>query len=139
MNAVLSPVCRAVLLIGIEVMQEPERVLLVLTGDSGALLSGAPSFSGIPKSSILAHRGDNVVEVSLYTAIRYLRLLDAAGEKVNDVLRQTTEARKSGVTPILHEEATNRVRRIRDDKDWTCLCDLDAKTALDKVMARATE
>lgn len=108
-DPVMSPICRAVLLIATCDMTDEKRILVVLTGDNGALMGPAPSLDSIPKERIFTHLGDNAVEVPLKTAVDFLRHLDDEEERVNDVLRNTTRTRIQKVDKMIHEYAVEEV------------------------------
>lgn len=110
-HPVVSPLCRAVLLISSGFMTEERRILVVLTGENGALMGPAPSFDSIPSAEIIRHVGKNVVEVPLKTAVNYLRHLDDEEEKVNEVLRDATKTRIQKVDAVMREEAVEEMRR----------------------------
>lgn len=109
-NPVASPVCYAVLLMATERLHEKRRVLLILTGDN-ARMHTTPTFESIPEPEIFARKGENIVEVSLDTAVRYLRYVDTAEEKMNDVLRSATEIRSKEVALELQEESKVDARK----------------------------
>lgn len=72
-------------------------------------MSAAPTFQSIPRAEVIAYRGKNAVEVPLKTALQYIRYLDTEEEKVNDVLRNHTNARREALEKLFREEATERV------------------------------
>ncbi|KAK4891593.1 hypothetical protein LTR27_009762 [Elasticomyces elasticus] len=112
MNPVLSPVSYSILLVVTErSLHQERRVVLILTGDNAHMLSMPPTFAGIPESEVFARRGDNIIEVSLATAVRYLRFLDTEEERVNDELRNATKTRSEKLSLQFREEAREFVRR----------------------------
>ncbi|KAK6399550.1 hypothetical protein LTR81_025098 [Elasticomyces elasticus] len=92
-------------------LHQGRRVVLILTGDNAHMLSMQPTFAGIPESEIIARRADNIIEVSLATAVRYLRFLDTEEERVNDELRDVTKTRSEKLSLQFREEARDFVRR----------------------------
>ncbi|KAK4505367.1 hypothetical protein PRZ48_003330 [Zasmidium cellare] len=130
-HPVISPICRAVLLIAMSWMTDERRILIALTGDNAALMGSAPTFDSIPPDEIFRHVGDNVVEVQLKTAVNYLRHLDNEEEKANDVLRSATETRKQKVETMIRENAIKEVTEFNEycrGKIWLDECDLDCVT-----------
>ncbi|KAK5739013.1 hypothetical protein LTR17_005531 [Elasticomyces elasticus] len=112
MNPVLSPVSYSILLVVTErSLHQERRVVLILTGDHAHMLSTPPTFAGIPESEVFARRGDNIIEVSLATAVRDLRFLDTEEERINDELRNATKTRSEKLSLQFREEARDFVRR----------------------------
>lgn len=95
-HSVITPTFKAVLAIATEAMTDAGRVLLVLTGHNRDMVSGPPDFNSIA-DHVIARRSDSVVEVSLQTAVRFLRLLERKEEAVNDAFRTRNDERREAI------------------------------------------
>lgn len=133
----LSPISSAVFLIDIQSMQEDRHVLVILTGDNACMRSTPPTFAGIPESEIIGYRNEMVAEVSLKTAVRYLRYLDSEEERVNDVLRRTTERRRQALVRRDEEDARSRALLCCRRSNHTEVEDKCVLRAARKVFERA--
>ena len=105
----LIPTCRAVLLLGHGVWRGGRRVVLVLTGDNEQLASGAPSFDSISVALILSRPRDDMVEVSLQTAVEFLRGLKDREEAANKDLQRLSDMRRASIMSRLRDEAWDAV------------------------------
>lgn len=130
MHPVVSPVCRAVLVLATTKISNERRILLVLTGENEGLMGPVPTFDSICNEKIFARHGSAAVEVSISTAMHYIRSFDTEEEKFNHVLRSTTRRRHEAVKLSIYEEAVQRI-------DEMAYVDLTGKRIEDYFWQRA--
>ena len=111
-DSMLAPTFRAVLIIARSPMAPEMPVLLVLTGQNQEM-SKPPTFDTIPPEQIVARRSKDMVQVSLFTAIRYLHVLEKTEETANSTFRAKSEERKRVMYQKLVYEANFEVELLR--------------------------
>lgn len=93
-------------------MAKEMTVLLVLTGHHQDMRSSAPTFEAIPDTEIVSQRAQNIIEVPLKIATRYLRYLERREEAENEEFHARNAQRKGAIHADIVDYAKRSVAEL---------------------------